>query len=218
VLASPAQACAALADRLPQRGLTATAMVRPQPPVPPGPDEPLRAGHVIAALGERLPADALLVEEAPSNRPELFERIAVRTPFGFLAVANGALGFGLSSAVGLRMALPERPVVALLGDGSSMYTIQSLWTAARYGVGVVFVVLANGHYAVMDELADSQGAPGAWPGLDGLDLAGIATGLGCLSVRVTEHGRLIELLDDIIPGLRTRTEPLLLDVHISPAH
>jgi benzoylformate decarboxylase len=218
VVAPPARTLAALAGRLSQRTATVTEMVRPQPPAPPGPGEPMRAGHVIAALGERLPADALLVEEAPSNRPELFERVAIRSPFGFLAVANGALGFGLSSAVGLRMALPDRPVLAMLGDGSSMYTIQSLWTAARYGVGVVFVVMANGHYAVMDELADTEGAPGAWPALDGLDVAGIAEGLGCPAVRVSEHDHLRSILDDVIPGLRTRTEPLLLDVRISPQH
>jgi benzoylformate decarboxylase len=105
------------------------------------------------------------------------------------------------------MALPDRPALAMLGDGSSMYTIQSLRTAARYGVGVVFVVLANGHYAVIDELADTEGAPGAWPALDGLDVAGIA-----------ERDHLLRTLDDVIADLRTRTEPLLLDVRISPQH
>jgi benzoylformate decarboxylase len=218
VLAPPGQACIALAEKLPRRSSTVTAMVRPQPPAPPVTGEPMRAGHVIAALGERLPADGLLVEEAPSNRPELFDRVAIRSPFGFLAVANGALGFGLSSAIGLRMAMPDRPVLAMLGDGSSMYTIQSLWTAGRYGVGVVFVVMANGHYAVMDELADTQGAPGAWPALGGLDLAAIAEGMGCPAVRISEHDHLLQVFDDVIPGLRTRTGPLLLDVRISPQH
>jgi hypothetical protein len=88
-----------------------------------------------ATLAERLPPDAVLVEEAPSDRPELHARIPARQPLGFLSAAMGGLGFGLPAAIGLRMALPERPVVAVLGDGSSLYAIQGLWSAAHYGIG-----------------------------------------------------------------------------------
>ena len=148
-----------------------TPIDRPGPP----PDGPLLAAHVVAALAERLAEDTILVEEAPSTRPEILARIAVRSPMGFVAVANGALGFGLASAIGLRMAVPERPVLALLGDGSSTYSIQALWSAAHYGVGVVFVVIGNGSYAIMDQLAGAHGAPGAWPSFGSLDLATVAT-------------------------------------------
>jgi benzoylformate decarboxylase len=215
VLAPPAQACAALADVVPARTGEVTPMRRPPAAAPPAPGEPMRPEHVIAALAQRLPADALLVEEAPSHRPELLARVAVRSPFGFLAVANGALGFGLTAAIGARMAAPSRPVVALLGDGSSMYTIQALWSAARYRVGVLFVVMANGRYAVMDELADRHGGRVAWPAFAELDLAAIAQGMGCPAVRVSEHAQLVQLLDDAIPTLATRTVPLLLDVRVT---
>jgi benzoylformate decarboxylase len=215
VLAAPAQVCALLAERLPAGDGAVTPMPRPAPPTAPAAGEPLTAAHVIAALAERLPAEALLVEEAPSHRPELLSRLAVRTPFGFLAVANGALGFGLSAAVGARMAMPDRPVLALLGDGSAMYTIQALWTAAHYRVGAVFLVMANGRYAVMDELAARHGGDGSWPAFPELDLAAIAQGLGCPAVRVTEHAKLLQLLDEVTAGLAERTEPLLLDVRIS---
>jgi benzoylformate decarboxylase len=215
VLAAPGPACALLAERLPAREATATAMSRPTPPAPPTAGAPLTAGHALAALAERLPPDVLLVEEAPSHRPELLARISVRTPFGFLATANGALGFGLAGAVGLRMALPDRPVLAVLGDGSAMYTIQALWTAARYRVGVALVVLANGRYAVMDDLAERHGGRGAWPVFDGLDVAAIAEGMGCSAIRVRDHAGLLAALDDVVPRLRSRAEPVLVSVAVS---
>jgi benzoylformate decarboxylase len=170
---------------------------------------------VLDALAARLPEDVVLVEEAPSARPELLARLPTRAPLGFVAVANGTLGFGVPGAIGLRMALPDRPVVAFVGDGSTMYSVQALWTAADYGVGVVFVVLANGRYAVMDELANRHGGAGAWPSFGSLDIAAIATGMACASRRISTHDELIETLDEIVPTLRTRSEPLLLDVRVS---
>src|SRR4029450_7833996 len=104
-------------------------------------------------------------EEAPVDRPEIHERLLARRPLGFLSAAMGGLGFALPGATGLRMALPDRPVVAVVGDGSSLYGIQALWSAAHYQVGVLFVVLANGGYAVMDRLAEQHGGGAAWPAL-----------------------------------------------------
>ena len=98
--------------------------------------EELRAAHVFAALAERLPRDAIVIEEAPSNRPELLELLPALEPLGSLSPAMGGLGFGLPAAIGLRMALPGRPVVAIVGDGSSLYAIQSLWSAAHYDAGL----------------------------------------------------------------------------------
>src|SRR5205823_6249630 len=122
-------------------------------PEPPDPGEPLRPAHVLAALGQRLPADAVIVEETPSSQPELYERIPARAPMGLVAAGNGGLGFGLSGPIGLRIGLPERPVVAVVGDGSAMYAIQALWSAVQYRVGVLLVVMGNGRYAVLDGLA-----------------------------------------------------------------
>ena len=131
----PASARRALAAQLRRaRGAEPRARRPPAPP-PPAADGRLRAGDVLAALAERLPKDAVLVEEAPSNRPELHRRIPSRAPLGFLSAAMGGLGFALPAAIGVRMALPERPVVAAVGDGSSLYSIQALWSAAYYRVG-----------------------------------------------------------------------------------
>jgi benzoylformate decarboxylase len=113
------------------------------------------------------------------------------------------------------MARSDRPVLALLGDGSSLYSIQTLWSAAHYGVGVVFVVLGNGRYAVLDELARAHGGTGAWPSFDSVEPATIAAGLGCPSERITTHDELVRTLDEVIPSLRERTTPLLLDVRVA---
>jgi benzoylformate decarboxylase len=217
LLAPVATACRTLAEQVPAReGHAPEPVRRPAAPDPPAEGEPLRPGHVFAALADRLPRDAVLVEESPSSRPELLERIPARAPLGFVSCANGALGFGLPGALGLRMGLPERPVVAVLGDGSSMYSIQSLWSAAHYDVGVLLIVMANGSYAVMDELARRHGGPPAWPTFGAVDIAGIAKCLGCPSVRVSTHAELLAMLDEVLPGLAQRSAPLLLQVTVAP--
>src|SRR5205823_156527 len=106
-------------------------------PRDPAAGEPLRAGHVLAALAERLPENAIVVEELPSNREELHARIPACAPLGFVSAAMGGLGFAIPASVGLRMACPERPVVAVVGDGSSLYAIQGFWSASNYRVGVL---------------------------------------------------------------------------------
>ena len=205
---------AELAGRLEQRSGTVEPIRRPPAPDAPAAGEPLRPEHVVAALAERLPENTILVEEAPSNRAEILARISIRAPLGFVAVANGALGFGLASAVGLRMARPDRPVLALLGDGSSMYSVHALWSAAHYGVGTVFVVMSNGRYAIMDHLADAHGAPGAWPSFHSLDIAAVATGLGCPARQVVTHDELVETLDEAMLGLTERDQPLVIEARI----
>jgi benzoylformate decarboxylase len=213
VVAPVGAACRALVKQLPERtvGNPPEPVRRPAPLSPPPAGEPLRPGHVLDALAARLPEDVLVVEECPSTQPELYQRLPVRVPFGYLSTANGCLGFGLAGSIGVRMGLPDRPVVAVLGDGSTMYAIQALWSAARYEVGVVLVVLANRRYAVMDALARRAGGEAAWPGFESVDIGAIARGLGCPTVRVETHSELVSTLDDVLPGLAGRREPLLVE-------
>jgi benzoylformate decarboxylase len=219
VLAPVAPACAALATRVPPRESPSAPTARHEPPpapAPPAPGEPMRAGHVLAALAERLPADAVLVEETPSSRPELQDRIPARSPLGFVANGNGGLGFGIPGATGLRLALPTRPVLGVIGDGSAMYAIQALWSAAHYQVGVLLIVMSNGGYAIMDAQARERGGAGAWPGFGPIDIAGMAQCLGCPSIKVAEYDELIATLDQVMPKLAQRQEPLLVEVAVAP--
>jgi benzoylformate decarboxylase len=175
----------------------------------------MSASHVIAALAERLGEDTVVVEEAPVDRPEIHDRLLARRPLGFLSAAMGGLGFALAGSTGLRMALPDRPVVAVVGDGSSLYGIQALWSAAHYRAGVLFVILSNKGYAIMDRLAERHGAAGPWPGFD-IDIAALAEAQGCPARRISGHAELLATLDEVVPELATREEPLLLDVAITP--
>jgi benzoylformate decarboxylase len=106
-------------------------------------------------------------------------------------------------------------VVGVIGDGSSMYAIQALWSAAHYEVGVLLIVMANGRYAVMDALARTRNAPGAWPAFGSIDIAGMARCLGCPSLNVETHEQLLETFDAVLPGLATRREPLLVEVALA---
>ncbi|MDG4797886.1 thiamine pyrophosphate-dependent enzyme [Micromonospora sp. WMMD1082] len=216
VLADPATLCAAVAAQLTARPAVAPA-VRAESTAglaPPAAGEPMRPEHVFVALAERLPRDVVLVEETPSSRPDLHRLLPVRQPRGFVSAAMGGLGFGLPAAAGLRLGDPSRPVVAVLGDGSSLYGIQGLWSAARYGCGVLFVVLSNGRYAVMDRLADRAGGKAPWPAFDDVRVHDLARALGCPARRITDHADLLAVLDEVVPTLADRTEPLLLDVPV----
>jgi benzoylformate decarboxylase len=213
LVGSPGPVCRALADAVTERPASPPApMQRPPAPDPPADGKPLSPAHVLAALAERLPAEAVLVEEAPSARPELNRRFAARSQLGFLSAAMGGLGFGLSAPIGLRLALPERPVVAVIGDGSALYAIQGLWSAARYEAGVLYVVLNNGGYRVMDRLAEAAGETAQWPSFESIDLSAMARAQGCEARRVATHTDLTVVLDETVPGLAARTAPLFLEV------
>ena len=144
---------------------------------------------MLSALAERLPRDAVVHEEAPVDRPELAYRLPAREPLGYVSAAQGGLGFALPGVTGLRMALPNRPIVAVVGDGSAIYQIQAVWSAAHYNIGALFVVLSNGGYAVMDVLAERHGGSGPWPGFGEIDLAAVARGFGCPARRIDDVRR-----------------------------
>jgi benzoylformate decarboxylase len=223
VLAQPAAACAALVDQLGPRAtaLRTEPLFSPIRPAPTTADATLEAAQVFAALAERLPRETVLVEESPSSRSALQDLVPARMPLGFLSAAMGGLGFGLPAAIGVRMARPGRPVVAVLGDGSSLYAIQALWSAAHYGVGVLVIVLANGRYAIMDQLAQEQSGPltplrsaAPWPAFDSVSISGLATAFGCASRVIATHPDLIAVFDEVLPSLVNRTEPLVLEVTV----
>ena len=189
----------AAAGRRPARALSLSAAARPAGAWRAADRKP----RARCARG-RLPEEAIVLEEAPVDRPEIHDRLLARRPLGYVSAAMGGLGFGVPAAAGLRMALPNRPVVAVLGDGASLYGIQGLWSAAHYGAGVLYVILSNGGYVIMDRLAERSGDVGPWPGFAEIDIAALARGFCCPAQRVTSHDELLAALDEAIPTLRTR--------------
>jgi benzoylformate decarboxylase len=214
VLGPPGPACRALAAAVPARSTGFRRTPVEPPPAPTG-GEPLRAAHVLAELARRIPPETVVVEETPSSRPDLHRLVPARRSLGFLSAAMGGLGFALPAAIGVRMAQPTRPVVAVVGDGSSLYGIQALWSAAHYGCGVLFVVLANGRYAIMDRLAERHGSGKApWPAFTEVSVSGLAQALGCPAQRIETADELTAALDAVVPTLGSRTEPCLLEVTV----
>jgi len=216
VLAPVGATCEALAARLPARERVSSGAVFERPPEPVATTGALTSAHVFSALARRLSQDAIVFEEAPSSKPELHARLPARAPGGFLSPAMGGLGFAVPAAIGVRMAVPDRPVIAIVGDGSSLYAVQALWSAAHYGIGAVFLILANGGYAVMDRLAELQGGASAWPRFPEIDLSGLARSFGCPARRVSTLDELETTFDEIVPGLAGRAEPLFLEVVVAP--
>lgn len=217
VLAPLAPACRELARRLPPRdAASAPVLSGPPAPPPPAPGEPLSSAHVLSALAQRLPREAVVVEEAPVDRPELHRRLPARAPLGYLSAAMGGLGFAIPAALGLRMALPRRPVVAVVGDGAAVYGAPALWSGVHYRIGALVVVLSNQRYAVLDRLAERHGARAPWPAFPEVEVATIARGFGSQAQRIETHRELVTALDEAVPGLPDRDEPLVLDVAVAP--
>ena len=216
LVADVADVCRQLAERLPQRTRAEREQTVSDTPGRSG--DALRAGDVLAELARLLPDDAVVVEETPSSKPELHRLLHARAPLGFLSAAMGGLGFALPAAAGIRMALPDRAVVAVVGDGSSLYSIQSLWSAQRYRCGVLYVVLNNHGYAVMDRLAETQqtAGRGPWPAIDDVDYTALAHAFGCPAERVDAHEPLREALERLVPTLAEREQPFLLEVLVEP--
>jgi benzoylformate decarboxylase len=216
VLAPIASVCSQLARRLPAREVTAGEPLR-EPLAVAAAHNPLSTEYVFDQLAARLGPNAVVIEESPSSRPALLERVPAREPLGFLSPAMGGLGFAIPAATGIRMARPDRPVVAVVGDGSSLYSIQALWSAAHYGVGALFVILANGGYAIMDRLLErGGGGDSPWPSFSGIDISGLAQAFGCPAQRVSTPEELVDAFDAVVPQLADREEPLLLEVAVEP--
>lgn len=112
---------------------------------------PVPVVTVMHAVGELLPPDAIIVDETISSGEGLREFLRCDDPAGFHGMRGGGIGWGLPGAVGVQLARIDRPVVALVGDGSAMYTIQALWTAAHARVPVVFVILNNRSYRILKQ-------------------------------------------------------------------
>jgi benzoylformate decarboxylase len=180
---------------------------RPTPPAA----KPMSAAFVLHTIAGLMPADAVVVEEAPSHRNAMHDHLPIRTSGGFYTCASGGLGYALPASVGVALASPERRVICLLGDGSSLYSVQALWTAVQHGLPISYLILNNGGYTALKSFAADLGIEKP-PGVDlpGIDFPALASGFGCA-------GRRVEQAEDLEPALRevlTADGPALLDISV----
>ena len=184
IIATMKPALAMLLDLLPE---TSRAMPKGRvlPPAPAAAD-PIAVEFLLHTLAAAMPDGAMLVEEAPSHRLAMQKFMPMRGQDSFYTMASGGLGFALPAAVGMALGRPAVRTVCLVGDGSAMYSIQALWTAAQRKLPLTVVVLNNSGYGAMRSFSQVMQVRNV-PGLDlpGIDFVAIAQGMGCDAVRVS---------------------------------
>jgi benzoylformate decarboxylase len=193
IVATMKQALTMLLDLLPEtkRAMPAGRIL---PPAPAAAD-PISVEYLLHTLSAAMPDDAALVEEAPSHRPAMQKFMPMRGQDSFYTMASGGLGYGLPAAVGMALGRPDIRTVCLIGDGSAMYSIQALWTAAQRKLPLTVVVINNAGYGAMRSFSQVMQVRNV-PGLDlpGIDFVQIAQGLGCDAVRVGKSSELAPAL------------------------
>ncbi len=172
------------------------ALPPPRAAAPSPAQDTLTAEWLLHHLATVMPEGAVVAEEAPSHRTAIQRHLPIRQPDGYFTMASGGLGYGLPAAMGLALAKPGRRVVALIGDGSMMYSIQALYTAAQWRLPVTVIVLNNRGYGAMRAFSRLMNTPNA-PGIDlpGLDFTALATGHGCMGVQVDTPDAFVAALD-----------------------
>ena len=176
---------------------------------------PIDPQYLMLRFTETLPRDAVVVDEGLVSTNALPKFLAVRGPRDYYGLASGGLGFAVPGAVGISMALPDRPIAVLVGDGSAMYAIQGLWTAAHYRLPITYVVANNRGYRIIKERLVAFRKTDRFTGMDlrdpDLDFISLAASFGLAARRVTDP-------QDIAPALReafASGRPNLIDVRVA---
>lgn len=175
---------------------------------------PIPAEFLMHALSLALPEHAVVVEEAPSHRAAMQRYLPMRGAGSFYTMASGGLGYALPASVGIAMADRNRRTVCLVGDGSAMYCIQALWTAAQHDLPLTVIVVNNLGYGALRAFGRMMQARNL-PGMDlpGIGFVEIARGLGCRAARIESASEVAEALKTALSSAR----PYLLDVMVDPA-
>jgi benzoylformate decarboxylase len=166
---------------------------------------PMSPMYLMETIARILPPDVAIVEEAPTTTMGgYFERAGtLKNTSGYFAQRGWALGWGLNCAIGVKLAWPDRPVLAMIGDGSALYGIQGFWTAAHYRIPVTFVICNNTEYKILKDCAQVLGLPaacaGRFEGLDivdpSIDYVALSQSFGIAAKRISEPDELSEALE-----------------------
>jgi benzoylformate decarboxylase len=168
-----------------------------------------------------LPKDSVVIEEALSSAPGIRQLIRSDDAQSYFGLRGGGIGWGLPAAMGVKLALPDRPVVGLIGDGSAMYTCQGLWTAAHYGIGAIFVILNNSSYRILKQrLHAMRGLSEQADNYVGMELTdpkidfvGLARSLGIKA----DRARTVHEATDLLATALKDAGPMLIDVELDRA-
>jgi benzoylformate decarboxylase len=179
---------------------------------------PIHPLSLMQAIADLLPSEAVVIDETVSSGAGLRRFLKSDDAQSFFGLRGGGIGWGLPAAIGAKLALPDRPVVALIGDGSAMYTIQGLWTAAHEKLSMVFVIINNSSYRILKQRVNAMKGLAAqtdtYVGMDlvepAVDFVSVARGLGLTAHRATT---IADVKDLLAAALRT-DGPTLIDVTV----
>ncbi|MCW1992951.1 benzoylformate decarboxylase [Bradyrhizobium diazoefficiens] len=183
-------------------------------PAAPAAQNPIPPAYALSRLSALMPRDAIVVEEAPSHRPAIQQFLPRPGADSFYTMASGGLGYSLPASIGVALARPGRRIVALIGDGSAMYCIQAIWTAAQRRLPITFVIMNNSGYGAMrafSQLMQAHRPPGI--DLPGLDFVALARGHGCPGRRITD----VADLDRCLAEALASGGPALVDIAVDDA-
>ena len=172
-------------------------------------EAPLTDAYLVQQLALLRPGNSIIVEEAPSTRGPMHDYLPMRERDSFYTCASGGLGHGLPAAIGVALGRPGEKVIALLGDGSSMYAIQGLWTAAQLKLPITFIIVNNRRYEALLQFGRHFGLTRTvGTTLADIDFCGLATSQGCRALRVDRVGA----LDGVLRVALAALEPTLVEV------
>ena len=189
----------AVEDLLARPARAARPLPPPRAPQPLAePSSPMTAAFALQTLAEVRAPEDIVVEEAPSHRPLMQRYLPMTRSETFYTMDSGGLGYAMPAAVGVALGKPSARVIGLMGDGSSLYSIQALWTAAQLKLPITFVILNNRRYAALQDFAPVFGfsASDVVQGteLPDLDFLALAAGMGCAARRVSDPAELRDTL------------------------
>src|SRR6476619_7174503 len=166
------------------------------------PSGALNHANIAQAIAMAIPENAIVVDESVTTGRQFFPPTAAAVPHDWLQNMGGSIGFSTPVATGAAVACPDRKVICMVGDGSAMYTIQSLWTQAREGLNVVTIVFANRIYQILRGEFDGVGA--GEPGERALDMLKIdrpALDFVSLAKGMGVPGRAVASAEDFVKAL-----------------
>lgn len=148
--------------------------------------QPLTDRYLLQQIAALRPAGSIIVEEAPSSRGPMHDHLPILERDTFYTCASGGLGHALPAAIGVAMGRPGEKVIAILGDGSALYSIQGLWTAAQERLPITFIIINNRRYEALLQFGQHFGLERTvGTRLPDIDFCGLAASFGCVASRVT---------------------------------
>jgi benzoylformate decarboxylase len=178
--------------------------------------QPIEPQWLMMALSNQLTENCIVVDEGLTAAKSLLDFMPLRDRYSYFGMVSGGIGWGIAAAIGVQLAQPERRVVAVIGDGSSMYSPQALWTAAHLQLPITFVILNNRGYRILKERLIAFHGDERFIGMDfknpPIDIAALSTALGTPGRQINQPAEFIDCFSESLKSIG----PTLLEVMVEP--